>query len=130
MKKIHEVLMIGSLVSALGIPASAFPALFGGGGTSTIALSRVAARIFTPNGDGANDKVTFYLDNPEYAPVSGRIYDLPGGRVANLSLGTDGVSSLQWDGKDDGGRTVSGGVYIYQLDFGGKLVTGTVVVAR
>ena len=35
-----------------------------------------------------------------------------------------------WNGKDQAGTFVKGGVYIYQVESGDKVITGTVVVAK
>jgi len=93
----------------------------------TANLTKVYPRIFTPNGDHANDKVRFEVDNPEQLPVGGSIYDLSGSHVVDLNEGTDVVL---WDGKDSNGSTVPSGVYLYELEYQGKHATGSVVVAR
>jgi len=95
-----------------------------------LTLTRVYPRIFTPNGDGWNDKVIFQFDNPELLPISGKIYDLAGSFVVNLQPGTSPDSMLVWDGKDSGGTVVPGGIYLYQIELGGTPTTGTIVVAR
>ena len=41
-------------------------------------LTGVYPRIFTPNGDGANDQAVFHFDNSDQLPVRGEIFDLPG----------------------------------------------------
>ena len=96
----------------------------------TLTLTAVKCRIFTPNGDGFNDKARFEFDNPEQLPITGTVYDLTGARVGNLKPGSDPTAVMLWDGKDDDGQTVAGGIYIYQITFEGKTATGTVVVAR
>jgi hypothetical protein len=98
----------------------------------SLTLTKVACRIFTPNGDGYNDKARFEFDNPEQLPIGGTVFDLSGARVARLQPGqsTNSVDVLLWDGKDVDGRVVAGGIYIYQIEFQGKTATGTVVVAR
>jgi hypothetical protein len=96
----------------------------------SLTMTHVKARIFTPNGDGINDKVRFEFENPEMLPVGGTVYDLSGARVADLTPGSDPTAVLLWDGKDGTGQTVPGGIYIYQIAFAGKVATGTVVVAR
>ncbi len=97
----------------------------------SLTLTAVKARLFTPNGDGFNDKARFEFDNPELLPLTGRVYDIHGARVADLSPAAAAPSeALLWDGKDDGGQTVPGGIYIYQIEFHGKKATGTVIVSR
>ncbi len=95
----------------------------------SVTLTAVACRILTPNGDGFNDKARFELDNPEQLPVTGSVFDLSGARVASLQQGTT-PDVLLWDGKDEDGKTVAGGIYIYQLEFQGEHATGTLAVAR
>ena len=60
-----------------------------------LTLTRVYPRIFTPNGDGWNDKVIFLFDNPELVPISGKVYDISGSFVANLQTGPNPDSSLE-----------------------------------
>jgi hypothetical protein len=96
----------------------------------TLTLTTVKCRIFTPNGDGFNDKARFEFDNPDQLPITGEVYDLSGARVASLQPGSDPTTVMLWDGKNVDGETVAGGIYIYQIEFQGKTATGTVVVAR
>lgn len=102
---------------------------------TSLALSQgnVYPRLFTPNGDGRNDRVYFVLENPNNVSVSGKIMDKDGRHVRTLpppatqaGIGT----TLSWDGKDDRGNVVPGGAYIYQIQGEGKNFTGTVGVAR
>jgi hypothetical protein len=92
-------------------------------------LTRVYPQIFTPNGDGWNDKVVFEFDNPALMPLKGEIFDVSGAKVADLVAGPNIDTSLEWDGKKSG-TAVPGGVYIYQIEVGGDTVNGTVVVAK
>ena len=96
----------------------------------SLTLAKVYPRIISPNGDGANDKARFEFDNPEDLPIAGQVYDLSGSHVSDLKGGSDPSTVLLWDGKDIDGKVVSGGIYIYQIEFQGKTATGTVVVAR
>lgn len=97
----------------------------------SLTLTAVKARILTPNGDQINDKARFEFDNPEMLAISGTIYDINGARVADLTPGSaDPFEVMLWDGKDSGGTTVPGGIYVYQIDFQGKSATGTVIVSR
>jgi hypothetical protein len=89
----------------------------------------VSNRFITPNGDGKNDDVVFTFDNPRDSAVTGKIFDLRG-RVVVPSLPPGPVSnSLTWDGTA-GGRSVSGGVYIYQIQAEGQTFSGTLVIIK
>jgi gliding motility-associated-like protein len=82
---------------------------------------RPAERIFTPNGDGVNDNLTFN------APLPGlriSIFDAQGRKVRGL----DGNNV--WNGRKDDGDMAETGVYVYKVETDGLTVTGTVGVAR
>jgi gliding motility-associated-like protein len=98
---------------------------------SSFEFSRVVPKIFTPNNDGENDYTHVYYDNPKDSAVTGKIYDLTGHYVANMESG-DFTNSIKWNGKDTENNFVPKGVYLYQLEVEGegKVINGTVVVAR
>jgi len=99
-----------------------------GGGSGV--LRNVYPRIFSPNGDGRNDVVLFQLNNSGNQSVGGTIFDMDAARVADLKDGPVQGLSLIWDGKDSSGKTVRGGVYLYQITVGSDRVNGTVVVVQ
>lgn len=104
------------------------PAAAPGGDFSLIS---VRPRMITPNGDGRNDMVFFFYDNPRRDAVRLRILNLSGARVAEPSrAGATAQPSLVWDGRDNSGRKVPSGAYVYVLEGGRKRLTGTVVVVR
>lgn len=92
-------------------------------------MTRVYPRVFSPNGDGWNDKVVFEFDNPGLATLKGEIFDNKGAKVSDLEPGPNPDASLIWDGKSNG-QVVPGGIYIYQIEVGGESISGTVVVAQ
>jgi gliding motility-associated-like protein len=92
-------------------------------------LTRVYPRIFSPNGDGWNDKVSFEFDNPAQVALKGVILDASGAKIADMVPGANPETSLVWDGKK-GGTAVPAGIYIYQIQVGNESATGTVVVAK
>jgi len=94
-----------------------------------VSLTRVYPRVFTPNGDGWNDKVVFQFDNPGQENIKGEIFDLSGSKVTDMLPGPNPDSSLLWDGRS-GGSLVPGGIYFYQIEAGGEKANGTVVVAQ
>ncbi len=117
--------------------------LSGGGEIANVTLF---PRVFTPGRtdshySGADEmaggektfghmKISFTLPNPssEYRIA---ILDLRGRRVKLWEKDTDtGQGSVYWDGRDEAGALVPGGVYQYVIEAEGKRYRGTVVVAR
>jgi len=99
----------------------------------TLDKANVYPRVFTPNGDGHNDRCFFILENPNNSGVSGEIFDLEGRRVKTLpppSLNQGIGTTLIWDGTDNNNSVVPSGAYIYRINGEGKTFTGTVAVAR
>ncbi|OGR75093.1 MAG: hypothetical protein A2X32_10375 [Elusimicrobia bacterium GWC2_64_44] len=91
-------------------------------------ISNLSNRAITPNGDGLNDSAVFTFDNPRDSAFSGKIYDLSGAFVADMTPGPV-VNSLVWDGKANG-RAVSGGAYVYQIRSEERTFNGTLLVIR
>jgi hypothetical protein len=81
-----------------------------------------------PNPFRSSVAVAFDLEEP--ATVGLRIYDLAGRPVRTLfrdALHEPGAFSYTWEGRDDRGRSMPPGTYLYRLDidatvYGGKLV--------
>ena len=92
-------------------------------------LNKVYPRIFTPNNDGLNDVVNFEYANPNEKGVVCRIFDIRGALVRQLDIGQT-ETSFAWDGKDEKGKVAPSGVYIYQLEGEGKVINGTVILAK
>ncbi|MBI5244801.1 MAG: fibronectin type III domain-containing protein [Elusimicrobia bacterium] len=92
-------------------------------------LASIPNKAITPNNDGRNDIFQVVFDNPNASDYSGKIFDIRGAFVSDMSEGTVSGYSLKWDGKANG-RTVSRGVYIYQVQGEGKTFNGTVLVIR
>lgn len=91
--------------------------------------SGVSNRLITPNGDGLNDAAVLSFSNPRDSSVRGRIYDLRGSFVSDMTAGPTPSLTLQWDGKGSGGAVASG-IYVYVLEAEEKVFTGTLVVVR
>ncbi|MGD9643085.1 MAG: Ig-like domain repeat protein [Elusimicrobiales bacterium] len=101
---------------------------------SEFTLTKVAPRIFTPDAPDATpgktvSRATFYFENPSGGEVTIRIFDITGALVRR-NLESAGASMMFWDGRDQAGAPVKGGVYIYQVEAGEEVFTGTVVVAK
>ena len=57
------------------------------------------------------------------------IFDINGALVKELKA-EPGVRELEWDGKDEDGKIVESGVYVYQLQVGESFRIGTLIVAK
>ncbi|OGR81587.1 MAG: hypothetical protein A2X32_03440 [Elusimicrobia bacterium GWC2_64_44] len=96
---------------------------------ASFSFTKVSPRVFTPDEpDTSVNRARFYFENPEGAEVTIRIFDITGALVRR-NLEYEGAWMF-WNGKDQAGTFVKGGVYIYQVESGDKVITGTVVVAK
>ena len=86
-----------------------------------IQAMRLSAPAFSPNGDGVNDRVRIeyeLLNLSGAVPLTIRVCDLAGRRVAVLERGKSGQSGLDhavWDGRDGRGALVPAGLYVLEL---------------
>lgn len=94
--------------------------------TEVFKLESVTPRIFTPD---LGDVVRFSFENPNFSEVTIRIFNITGAEVKN-SLIREQENIMVWDGKDEENNIVSGGIYIYQIEADGEVISGAIVVAR
>ena len=76
--------------------------------------------VLTPNGDRRNDAVGLGYRLVELTGrswVTVAVWDLSGRRVRQVYAGLDGVGAYErvWDGRDESGRLVSPGLYLYRV---------------
>jgi len=76
--------------------------------------------VFTPNGDGHNDLLTFAFQLREVAtpsPISFKLFDLGGNLVHQLpSMSVQsGQFEQAWDGRDQYGRLLAPGTYLFEV---------------
>ena len=71
-----------------------------------------------PNPVISSTKISFNLH--ETAKVELKIYNLKGQFVKLLYSGVTSSETLDWNGKDENGKTLSAGVYLYKLLINGK----------
>ena len=85
--------------------------------------ARLAIRKAFPNPFNPSTKIEF--SNPKEAPVSVRVYDVQGRRVATLVDKTmgPGVYRVAWNGKTDQGAELGSGVYFAQVRSGASRET-------
>lgn len=87
-------------------------------------------RVFTPNGDGSNEVVTFKYENIYESSIVCWIYDIKGSVVRQLDIVESGEYRFTWDGEDEQGNIVPSGIYIYQIEVEGQTINGTIVLAK
>jgi len=93
-----------------------------------LTLTKRIPPIITPNGDGINDFCFFYYENPKGKPVTLKIFDLSGSLVRQIEESIPG--QIKWDGKDSNGDIAESGAYVYQIQAGEEVITGSVVIAK
>ncbi len=118
----------GMLVGALGQGCSVSAAGAGGRGAPGAPVRLLGSR---PNPFNPSTIVAFELDRP--GTVDLRVYDLAGRLVRVLVAGERldaGPHERRWDGRDDGGRGVAAGGYVFRVDSGGHQATGAGILVR
>ncbi|MEE9269673.1 MAG: M6 family metalloprotease domain-containing protein [Candidatus Krumholzibacteria bacterium] len=83
-----------------------------------------------PNPFNPNTRIQFSLPKVQF--VSLNVYDPLGGRVRTLvhGMGSPGVNGVDWDGTNDSGDPVSSGIYLYQLNAGGRVLSRKLILLR
>ena len=80
-----------------------------------------------------NPRTTFVFTLPGAPAATLRVYDVAGRLVRTLlengDVGTT-QATVDWDGRDDAGRTVAAGIYIGRLESGGHTATTAVVLVK
>jgi len=80
--------------------------------------------------NGVNPETTIRYQLAAASDVELAIFDVTGRRVRTLVRGrrNAGQHSVTWDGRDDRGRVVASGVYLYRLQAGGHMQVRRMVV--
>jgi|GEM_PF-291953 hypothetical protein len=79
-----------------------------------------------------NNGTTIPFSLASTSTVELTIYNLSGQKVATLAQDTwnAGTHQIVWDGRDDGGNEVAGGVYLYRLRAEGRLESRKLLLLR
>ena len=83
-----------------------------------------------PNPFNARTSIGYALGESGRVRLS--VHDLAGRRIATLVDGRReaGAHQAPWDGRDDAGRAVSSGVYLYRLEAGGVRESGRMILVK
>ena len=83
---------------------------------------QVSTPVLTPNGDGIHDQVEIRFVPFKVSGSAARIvvYDVAGRRIAELVPGATRSPERRftWSGRDESGRLVRPGIYLYRIDLG------------
>jgi hypothetical protein len=79
-----------------------------------------------------NPRTTLRFSIPEAGVVNLSVYDVNGRLVRTLVSGdrTAGMHEVVWDARDDAGRAVACGVYVYRLTAGADVAVQRMVLVR
>jgi hypothetical protein len=91
---------------------------------------RVALRGNYPNPFNPGTTIRYAL--PASSPVRLAVYNLLGARVSVLvdEAQPAGDHSAYWDGRDEFGRVVPSGLYLYRLEAGGQTLARTMLLVK
>ncbi|NKB65855.1 MAG: T9SS type A sorting domain-containing protein [Candidatus Latescibacteria bacterium] len=95
------------------------------GGPGTFALAQNYPNPF-------NSGTTIRFSLPTAAPVELELFNLAGQKVATLAQGLRpaGSYTLGWDGRDEEGRELASGLYLYRLQAGQRVETRKLLLLR
>ena len=106
-----------------------------GGGSQSAELNSLLPRVYAlgpsfPNPACGGLKINYAL--PKESQVSLRVYNVMGQLVRSLREGKEkpGYYAATWDGKDQQGKRVSSGVYLYRMEAGEFRKTRKLIVVR
>ena len=110
-------------------PTSLFDMLLGGGKLASLPDSPQLEQN-APNPFNSQTVLSYFL--PEPSPMRLEVFALTGQRVAVLQQGPQqaGYHRLHWDGRDDAGRPVASGMYLYRLVTDETVLTRKLILLR
>ena len=134
----HDYKMIvwsGDLDTSLGGQHEIFAQAWSDDAVTAVAETPLASKLVlygaAPN--PFNPSTTIAWEIPRTAPVTLKIHDMAGRLVRTLLSGATheaGRQSTVWNGRDDGGRSVAAGVYLYSLETSQERLTGRMSLVK
>ncbi|MFN0149768.1 MAG: choice-of-anchor B family protein [bacterium] len=119
---------------AVGVPVGDVAGDADGSDGASDAGARFAFRLHAnspnPIRSGVGDATEFRFDLPADADVALEVFTIDGRRAANVAARRlpAGVHSVRWDGRDESGRALASGVYVYRLRAGVNAASRKLVV--
>ncbi len=101
--------------------------------TAPSAAAKADEAVFSPNGDGSKDVVTFFQETSEELFWTGTLRDASGREVRSLVWRGRADDRFSWDGRDAEGKLLADGTYAYGLastDRAGNTVASAPVSVR
>lgn len=116
----HSFILYGSLTPNTGVA----------GQPDRTVSPKFSLRPAWPNPAVGSASISYSLPKSGYSKLA--VYSVSGQLVRTLVNGNQaaGVHNISWDGKDQGGRRVSSGVYIYKLEAGSDKVSGKLIMLK
>jgi hypothetical protein len=99
------------------------------GEASSVPMSYTLSQNY-PNPFNSSTGISFTL--PEQGEVQLCVYNLAGQKVATLAQGLRkaGMYTVRWDGRDDTGKELASGVFLYQMRAGKQVNTRKLLLLR
>jgi len=126
---VYEQLLI---LSSNAGPAISIPVVLRVGDVTPVDLLPSAVALAQNHPNPFNPSTRIDLALPAAGPVELAVYDLTGRRVAVLLQGEQpaGAHAVVWQARDDAGRELPSGTYVYRLRAGGEVLTRKLVLVR
>ncbi|MBW6513444.1 MAG: carboxypeptidase regulatory-like domain-containing protein [Candidatus Syntrophosphaera sp.] len=114
-----------------GVPGSVFISTSAAGDDPLVPVPVFSLAQNHPNPFNPSTRITISLAKA-HQTAHLRIYNAKGQLVKTLLSGIQpaGVQNLVWDGRDDFGKPVSSGIYLYRLESGGESLTRKMILLK
>jgi FlgD Ig-like domain/NHL repeat len=101
-------------------------------GGGALQISRPMVLGASPNPFNPTTNIEFVVPAGASIPYRLEIVDLRGRVVRNLARGnaSSGSHRVTWNGRDDSGRSVASGIYLYRLDLDGTQHSGKLALVK
>jgi M6 family metalloprotease-like protein len=97
-----------------------------------VSIKAVSLALYQNYPNPFNPSTTISFSLPEKAQINLSIYNVEGRLINTLKdeAFSEGITRVEWDGKDHHGVSVSSGIYLYRLKAGNRVLTKKMVMLR